>query len=107
MNKLKKLKKPWTQNNKNQKLPRLLLVDVEEDFNQMIMRILIKNIRYFNKKAMRVEDGINKYIKKFLKIKISQTHKIKTSKKCILIDMDHTTSSKRTIKQNNSKSQTF
>ena len=106
MNKLKKPKKPWTQNNKKQKWPRLLLVDVE-DFNRMIMRILIKNIRYFNKKAMREEDGINKYIKKFLKNKINQTHKIKTSKKCILTDMDHTTSSKRTTKQNNSKSQTF
>jgi hypothetical protein len=73
----------------------------------MIIKIFIKNIKYFNKKTMRAEDGIKKYINKYLKNKINQTLKTKTLTKYIQTDMDRTTSLKLITKQNNLKSQTF
>jgi hypothetical protein len=56
---------------------------------------------------MRAEDGIKKYINKYLKNKINQTLKTKNLTKYIQTDMDRTTSLKLITKQNNLKSQTF
>ena len=105
--KLKKFNKLRIKRNKKQKWLSLQLAAVEEDFNRMIIKIFIKNIKYFNKKTMRAEDGIKKYINKYLKNKINQTLKTKNLTKYIQTDMDRTTSLKLITKQNNLKSQTF